>query len=459
MWTSLCDPATFATNLDSLVEQVASTLAVESRAISPIGSADAAAERQRERAALDNVRQEIDSEPANLDADEAAALAPLPAEVPALGDSFRSTAGVHKVKGALLDDVIDDGRTVAVTSQIHKVGAFGMGGIGKTVLAAAVARDLDVRRRFEIICWVTLGQQPDLQKSLSLLHIQVTETGPIAACLCSMLLHLDTEVNLTAHMPNFMHVQVTGKELNADKSIEESRQLLTIALRGRKCLLIIDDVWEAKHEQACNCVDVAVRSRTLATTRIRGLVSNAGQVEIGLPSEDDSIALLLTAAGLSHLPRPFPPEAAEVITLCGRLPLALDIAGGLLKDLGVGEDWTGVPKMFQQEMRRAVSEDEQQNALEYRVIGASLRSISPRYHDSAATVLSAFALVAEDEMVPPGAFQLIVKAVAGDKDPTLQNPLGVRKVLQILINRSIVLGSWERPQLHVRCLPRSKVFL
>jgi len=52
---------------------------------------------------------------------------------------------------------------VLVVSVIH-----GLGGIGKSTLAAALAHDLEVQQRLpDGVLWVTLGQQPDVLSLLS----------------------------------------------------------------------------------------------------------------------------------------------------------------------------------------------------------------------------------------------------------------------------------------------------
>jgi predicted ATPase len=52
---------------------------------------------------------------------------------------------------------------VAITGKSRSVGVQGMGGIGKTVLATALARDEEVRSTFpDGVLWVTLGQTPQL---------------------------------------------------------------------------------------------------------------------------------------------------------------------------------------------------------------------------------------------------------------------------------------------------------
>lgn len=54
-------------------------------------------------------------------------------------------------------------------------------------------------------------------------------------------------------------------------------------------------------------------------------------------------------------------------------------------------------------------------------------------------------MVAEDTHVPTSAFRIMFNAVSNGVRAT---EMHIRKWLQSLINRSLVLGSWERPQLH-----------
>ena len=59
----------------------------------------------------------------------------------------------------LKQKLLSGGANVGITGQFSAVGVQGMGGIGKTVLAAALARDSEVRQAFpEGIYWLRLGQ-------------------------------------------------------------------------------------------------------------------------------------------------------------------------------------------------------------------------------------------------------------------------------------------------------------
>eukprot|EP01048_Picozoa_sp_COSAG05_P011210 COSAG05_NODE_1042_length_6066_cov_2.922742_2_plen_1109_part_00 len=420
LWTPLHDASTMQENLPRLVEQIkaavptiAATVSAnatksDSKAAAMISSGESD-ELQALRSELDSLRGDLAKKATQRDAvdDEAlSVLAPIPAEVPALSLNCRPTADMEKLKRMLIS-TDSDGSTMAVTATKSKIGALGMGGIGKTVTATWLARDEDVRRHFELVVWVTLGQTPDL-----------------------------------ARMQALIHLQATGEELSPDATPEQAKELITVAMRGRQLLLVLDDVWDEEYCSALDLIDTSTASKTLVTTRIRGL-GGAAQVELGMPSQDDAVKLLLASAGLEHLSPP-PAEAAEVVQTCGCLPLAVDLAGKMLRDFGVsGADWTGIPALLRQEMRAGDGDD---STVEYRVISASLSTIPPRDRANAKQVLSTFALIAEDTYVPISAFRILFSVVSGEEE--LVPEMQLRKWLQLLINRSLVLGSWERPSLH-----------
>jgi NB-ARC domain len=87
-----------------------------------------------------------------------------------------------------------------------------MGGIGKTVLATALAHDLEVRQAFpDGIYWLTIGQKPKL------LELQ-----------------------------NQLLRQLTGSQETLTTE-QEAKDALREALKGRSALLMLDDVWNVDH--------------------------------------------------------------------------------------------------------------------------------------------------------------------------------------------------------------------
>jgi hypothetical protein len=62
----------------------------------------------------------------------------------------------------LKQKVLSADASIAITGKGRAVGVQGMGGIGKTVLAAALAHDSEVRQAFpDGIYWLTIDQNPD----------------------------------------------------------------------------------------------------------------------------------------------------------------------------------------------------------------------------------------------------------------------------------------------------------
>lgn len=189
--------------------------------------------------------------------------------------------------------LIDLQRPVVVTGAAARVGVQGMGGIGKSVLAAALARDLEVRRAFpDGVFWVGVGQQPNL-------------------------------VDLQRFIARELGDEALFNDLHAGK------QKLKDLLAERAALLILDDVWQ---NTDANAFDVlGPRCKLLLTTRDAGLVSTmAGTAyQVQLPSEAEALALLANAARESV--ESLPPLASEIVAECGRLPLALALCGGMVQ--------------------------------------------------------------------------------------------------------------------------------
>jgi hypothetical protein len=104
-------------------------------------------------------------------------LADLPSDVPVLPNSFKSRPHAHEqLVAALLDS--GGNRSTSVTAPKSRVSSQGMGGVGKTMLTAAVVRDERVRGAFECIAWIGMSQEPDLlQLQRTLYHQLHPENG------------------------------------------------------------------------------------------------------------------------------------------------------------------------------------------------------------------------------------------------------------------------------------------
>jgi hypothetical protein len=333
------------------------------------------------------------------------APATIPAGVPKLPARFHATSEIQTLTRLVLS-------TSRADMAKSRVGFFGMGGIGKTVTGAAIVRNDAVRLHFHAVVWLPIGQTPVVAKLL-----------------------------------NLCHMQCTGKELSAELSAEEKKQALQQAMKGKKVLLCLDDLWEEVHETELNFADVTAGSKVLISTRNKELLAGAHQVEVGLPSASDSARMLLSAADVEDVNARAPTGVAEIVSLCGRLPLALGIAGRLAASLGlVGmQDWSGMIGVLKEELRESHSEGAEEG-----MIRASLRGLkgSAAEQENVKALLNLFALVREDTHCPLEVLLLMFNAtVVGSSDSTV-TIMHIRKWLRILIDRSLVLGTIDRPSVH-----------
>ena len=141
-----------------------------------------------------------------------------------------------------------------------------------------------MRQHFDAIIWLPLGQNPVIAK-----------------------------------LQNLAHMQCAGTELSNELSSEEKKQALQQAMAGKLILLCLDDLWEENHETELNFADASAGSKVLISTRMKGLLDGGHQVEVGLPSPDDSARMLLGAADVKDT-TVYPAGIGEIVLLCDRLP-------------------------------------------------------------------------------------------------------------------------------------------
>jgi hypothetical protein len=150
---------------------------------------------------------------------------------------------------------VDDGED-------RPVALHGIGGIGKTTLAAAVGRLKAVVNAFTGgVFWISLGPNPDIRNAL-------TDWG-----------------------------DSVGIDLRPAKTLEDCRVRLRTALFDRRALLIVDDVWKPRHWEWFAVA--GPQSRTLLTTRETPVLTAST-----VPSNRVRVDELSAAAALSSAPSP-----------------------------------------------------------------------------------------------------------------------------------------------------------
>jgi hypothetical protein len=177
------------------------------------------------------------------------------------------------------------------------------------------------------------------------------------------------------------------------------------------------DLWDEKFEGLLNFVDEDAGARCLISTRVRILLAEQDSLQVQLPSASEArldegiLSLSLTifcciwnpyrydkfqrritvrpristqaahivmaAAGASaDSSSAIPAEVFEVVKLCGRLPLALEMAGRLIHGFGLhtGRSWKGIPEVIGEHLKSDGGVDG--TGVEDRLITASLASMS-----------------------------------------------------------------------------------
>lgn len=203
------------------------------------------------------------------------------------------------------DDLVRQAKDVLLApnpgGSARVVGLVGMGGTGKSVLAAELARDDEVKQAFDDgIVWLDFGPQAD----------------PVAR-----------QRQLVAAFGGGDRWAVDSQHRLRD---------LDVLLSGARCLVILDDVGQRKQ---LRYFELSVpESALLVTARDRTVLGQSGMVRsvpVDILPPEPSWRLLAAWAGL-HRPDLPPPEAREVATQCDGLPLALSIAGAMVAQ---GHSW------------------------------------------------------------------------------------------------------------------------
>ena len=235
----------------------------------------------------------------------------IPFQAPPLPAYFVDRPEVsQELKQRLLTSSSSTAGTLVV-SAIH-----GLGAIGKSTLAAALAHDEAVKNHFSGgILWATLGQQPDVLSLLS------------------------------------GWVQAIGDYSFQSTSVEATSAHLRTLLDNKAVLLVVDDAWnpkDAQHFQVGNS-----RCQMLVTTRDAVIADTLRASTYSLDVMKPEQAMELLTKKLKELGRELQNaqrQSAEALAeAVGYLPLALELASAQIAD---GISWAVLLQDIKQEVAR-----------------------------------------------------------------------------------------------------------
>ncbi|KAI3463679.1 hypothetical protein Pfo_020342 [Paulownia fortunei] len=203
-------------------------------------------------------------------------------------------------------------------SNLQILPIVGMGGIGKTILAANVYSNPYIVEHFQMYAWVTISQE---------------------YCVSELLLGLLHHINEVLTDPN---KQEKSEDLAtfivkmSRKSDDQLGELPHKKLFERKYLIVMDDMWniQAWDEVKLFLPDNDNGSRILVTTRLLKLAVAFGSCspyEMDFLDEEHSWDLLREKVFVQEgCPVELEEIGKNIAKRCGGLPLALVVIGGLL---------------------------------------------------------------------------------------------------------------------------------
>ncbi|MGH3568815.1 MAG: NB-ARC domain-containing protein, partial [Pseudonocardia sp.] len=192
-----------------------------------------------------------------------------------------------------------DGGAVGLTAEVTAVGLHGQGGIGKSVLAAALARDEGIGHRFpDGVFWVTVGEKPDV---------------------------LNVQLDLLRRL---------GARGSTPRTIDDAAAELRGALAQRRVLLVVDDVWSQDAARAFRVT--GPRGRVVYTSRDPAVPAGAGARSHRVGVLSPAAARALAANVLGGSADGLPAIVEEAFAQVGWVPLAVALLAAAVRG---GRSW------------------------------------------------------------------------------------------------------------------------
>ncbi|KAG8365067.1 hypothetical protein BUALT_Bualt18G0065400 [Buddleja alternifolia] len=216
--------------------------------------------------------------------------------------------GRKEGKEMIIEEIVGNGRE---QDDLSVYAIWGMGGLGKTTLAQLIYNNAKIEKHFELQIWVCVYDDFNTERLVR----EIIES--IQGCGCN----------------------VSGSD--------SLQRLLREKLRGRKFLLVLDDVWNENHN-LWNGLKQVLRygskgSVLMVTTRIEKvaiMMATITPYNIGNLSEDDSWSLFKQRAFTTEEVNERLVAIGKVIVKkCGGVPLAIKALGSLMRFKSHESEW------------------------------------------------------------------------------------------------------------------------
>ncbi|KAG8371946.1 hypothetical protein BUALT_Bualt12G0015600 [Buddleja alternifolia] len=199
---------------------------------------------------------------------------------------------------------------------------WGMGGLGKTTLAQLVYNDARTEKHFELRIWVCVSDDFSIQR---LMRAIIESIGGVIK-------------------------DSTEGSRSSVSELDPLQRLLQERLRGRKFLLVLDDVWNENPSLWDGLKEVlrcgSKGSMLMVTTRIEKVAIMMATItphNIGYLSKDDSWSLFKQRAFIAREEEENLVEIGKMIVKkCGGVPLAIKALGSLMRFKSHEGEWLAI---------------------------------------------------------------------------------------------------------------------
>ncbi|KAL5560156.1 hypothetical protein UlMin_036367 [Ulmus minor] len=236
--------------------------------------------------------------------------------------------GMEQRKQKLKDYLFDEASSLGV------VAVVGMGGLGKTTLVNQVYKDSKAKKQFQHHVWITVSQAFKLEELLKKIIQQLFD-------------------------------RITQPQGAQSNDSHELKKIIRDFLRERRCLVVLDDVWELQSWDALkyafpdhNCGSrllLTTRSTDVASTSTREFRGDSYHLQPLSAEESWNLFCQKTFQG-NPCPSHLETISRNILKRCEGLPLGIVAITGVLssKDINKIEEWDVVYRSLGAELERNV---------------------------------------------------------------------------------------------------------